>query len=509
MPDPRTILDFLESVDGLPSPPQVALKIVEISRDPEKGIGDLTDVLQHDPALTAKILKISNSASYARGREISTLLEAASLLGANSLSVVALGFSLKNAMPGFQHDDLTDAVIWRHSVATGVACRKLARMCGKSNSETAFLCGLMARIGQLVFLALTPDHYLPVVESSTKLLPSADEERDVLGLTHHQAGRLLLDRWELPPLVRDVVEHWIDEDQSTLSDEARQLSSYVRLGDAIRALIFEDDKAEGLKRFYSLAADLFGMPEGEVDRLFLSCQQELQETIAVFEDRVTDVIECDQILAMAREQMVNVGLQLANNLAETTHKAESLTVSNQELEKRSSTDALTNLPNRFALDRELSALDVVSPQATAGRSYSIVMLDIDHFKTFNDTHGHVAGDQVLQSVGSALAESARATDFVARYGGEEFTVILANCGVDEAVSVADRFRQAIERRGIELGDKTVSVTASLGVASSDSFAEGTSHHEILTCADEALYQAKKLGRNRVVSHESGMSQAKL
>lgn len=496
------VLKQLQGVTGLPSPPQVAMQIVEVTRDPDKGLKDLADVLQLDPAISAKVLQISNSAAYARTREVVTLTDAINLLGTKSLSIIALGFSLKKAIPAVNDEGLSDLTLWKHSVAVGVASRAISRFLGTANGETAFVCGLLSRIGQLVFLAFLPDTYRPVLSNAEHVLPTSSEEQAILEITHHQVGRLLLDKWQLPPGICDVVEQWGDKSpRADRTEDTELLIGIVRVADAIRALVFDEDKATGLQDLHALANELCGMTEGEIDRLFVACQNELQDTLAVFTDDPHADISCESILSFAREQLVQVGLELATGLTAAEENAEKLTISNNELHERSSTDALTQLHNRFALDQELSALDGAQSSGKPKRAYSIIMLDVDHFKSFNDTYGHAAGDQVLQSIGAALFESARSTDFVARYGGEEFTVILPNCRHAEAAMVADRFRAAIQNRGIELADKTLFVTASLGVASSDSFAVGTSHHEILKCADTALYAAKKQGRNCVVQHD--------
>jgi diguanylate cyclase (GGDEF)-like protein len=507
--DKLKIVDDLLNIKDLPSPPQVALKVLEVSQDPEQGLSMLAKVLEVDPALTAKVMQISNSAAYSRGRGIATLTDAISLLGGKSIGIIALSFTLKNSLPAFRHDGLTDSLLWRHSVATGVACRSLSRLVRFPSHETAFMCGMMSRIGQLVLLSLCPDRYAPAVLTAQGLLPSASEERDVLGVTHHQVGRLLLDKWRLPTMVCDVVERWGTFESATdRRQDTNVLIAMVQVADALRGLLFEEDKAKGLESVHVLSAKLLGVAGGEIDRLFIGCQQELEETLRVFDEQPTEKLDCQRILESAREQLVQVGLQLAANLSAAEHTAESLEVSNRELKKKSATDALTRLPNRAALDEELLGLNEVGRNSGAvDRVYSIVMIDVDNFKLFNDTHGHVAGDQVLQSVAAALAESARNTDFVARYGGEEFTVILTSCGLSEAMTVAERFRRSIETRGIELRDKTLFVTASFGVASSENFPKGTLYQEILKCADTALYHAKKQGRNRVVKHSPTVTAA--
>ena len=167
-------------------------------------------------------------------------------------------------------------------------------------------------------------------------------------------------------------------------------------------------------------------------------------------------------------------------------------------------DGLTGLPNRRALEEQLRAL---------APPYAVAMVDVDHFKKFNDTHGHDIGDQVLKLVGGRL--SAAAKDGVAyRYGGEEFSVLFPGASVDEAAKELEDIRDAIatyrmavrstdrpkqpdegaKRRGAGGSEKMLSVTVSIGVAGPRS---GATPQHVIKAADEALYRAKQAGRNRV------------
>lgn len=164
------------------------------------------------------------------------------------------------------------------------------------------------------------------------------------------------------------------------------------------------------------------------------------------------------------------------------------------LESMALTDQLTHLHNaRFFdpfLDREL---------ATAVRDeepLAVIMIDIDHFKQFNDTHGHPSGDEALKAFASAVLSVARDSDTVARYGGEEFVIAARHSDLDGGVDLAERIRQVVERTPVELGpDRLTRITASFGVASTAS--HGTDRLTLMKAADEALYRAKHNGRNRV------------
>lgn len=160
----------------------------------------------------------------------------------------------------------------------------------------------------------------------------------------------------------------------------------------------------------------------------------------------------------------------------------------QEIQKMAATDGLTAIANRRTfeevLERELSRAKRNGDQVT------LVMLDIDHFKKLNDTHGHQTGDSVLRVAASALAATCRDFDTPARYGGEEFAVILPSCSPRESLVAGDRLRTAISS-----ADLPVEVTASAGVATFPTHASDP--QSLIKAADEALYESKRSGRNRV------------
>jgi diguanylate cyclase (GGDEF)-like protein len=156
---------------------------------------------------------------------------------------------------------------------------------------------------------------------------------------------------------------------------------------------------------------------------------------------------------------------------------------------------LTALPNRRALEDELNRS--AARTARDGSWLSVLAMDVDHFKTLNDSHGHAAGDAVLSAVGRILIEQCRKGDMPARYGGEEFTVILPNTNPLGATVVAERIRRTFEASEICFDGKSLKITMSLGVASAQG-ANATPVAPLAARADEALYSAKRGGRNRVV-----------
>jgi len=166
----------------------------------------------------------------------------------------------------------------------------------------------------------------------------------------------------------------------------------------------------------------------------------------------------------------------------------------QRFKQQSTTDFLTGLNNVRRFDKALG--ECLRAAAQRGERLSLLLLDIDYFKSINDTYGHQAGDAVLREFSELLTRTCRSVDVVSRNGGEEFSVLLPDCGIERAVEVAERIRAAVAAHPFPLGrGEPLRTTLSIGAAA---FPETASRaDELVRKADDGLYQAKRAGRNRV------------
>lgn len=186
---------------------------------------------------------------------------------------------------------------------------------------------------------------------------------------------------------------------------------------------------------------------------------------------------------------------------QVSERTEALRMANTELERLVIRDALTGLYNRRRFDEKLR--EDFQLFQRGGRAFALLVIDVDHFKNVNDTHGHPAGDAVLQHLAAVIADSVRATDFVARYGGEEFVVLLPAPQQDsEALIVAEKLREAVATATFPAVGR---VTISLGL--SRAAPDDTEGADVLRRADQGLYLAKQQGRNRTVSVPVGTEDA--
>jgi diguanylate cyclase (GGDEF)-like protein len=168
----------------------------------------------------------------------------------------------------------------------------------------------------------------------------------------------------------------------------------------------------------------------------------------------------------------------------------------KQLQEQAKQDVLTGLCNRKGMYNLLEK--EINRSLRDNRPFSILMADIDKFKSINDKYGHHIGDVVLQETAKVLKKRVRKYDEVCRYGGDEFLAILPNCNSANALSIAERLRQIIGSHKITSDGKSLSIAFSLGGVSSENFGKGVTAESLIRKADEALLQAKNRGRNRVV-----------
>lgn len=205
-------------------------------------------------------------------------------------------------------------------------------------------------------------------------------------------------------------------------------------------------------------------------------------------------------LILETQRVAERNRTLENRLNQSSGEIVELRQNLEAVRRESLTDPLTGIPNRKFFDTRLR--EAARDAMETGEPMSLLILDIDHFKHFNDAHGHQLGDQVLRLVARTLTDSVKGRDTPARYGGEEFAIVLPETRLTDAHKLADKIRGTIMRRHIvrkTTGDDFGTITLSIGASS---YRPGEPLVEIVRRADAALYQAKRAGRNCVVSEEA-------
>jgi len=239
-------------------------------------------------------------------------------------------------------------------------------------------------------------------------------------------------------------------------------------------------------------------PDADAEPLAVALEGHEHLVTAGRRQMVNLILSTYECAVQQNRELIATQAELNRRNDQLREQQEQLRIANEQLKALATTDGLTGLKNHRTFKERLA--EEFERATRYHLPLSLMLLDVDHFKAFNDTHGHPAGDEVLKRVAKHLTETTRSTDFVARYGGEEFVVLLPFTHQVAAMALAERTRAAIQNAKWDLR----AVTASFGVATLN--ADTNSGSMLVEFADNALYHSKETGRNRV-THASELTKS--
>jgi len=484
------------SAEQLPSLSHVAMEILRLSRDEQASMDDLAKVIKTDPALTVKMLKVVNSSLFNLNREISSIKDAVNILGMRSVRVLALSFSLAESAKGDKGDVFDFEAYWRKSLSHAVAARLIGQAVSPRLAEEAFVAGLLADLGSVAAWRIAPELYDEVLVEWSRHERSLQEiETEKFGDHHAALSGKLLAQWGLPGTLCEAVR----SHHGGAGADYSTLDRIVRSAADIADLFCHEIAAGELEAVKTGARALTGIQEDELEEILERLDEHVQEAASMLAVQVGETTDYSRIQLEAAQQLAQLSMMADVDLRASSRREEEARMEAERLQTEkiailevASTDGLTKLANRAAFDKRLG--EEIESARTDRRPLGLIMLDVDHFKNFNDTYGHRAGDEVLRNVGVIMQDVVRGLGFAARYGGEEFVVIAPGRDEEELRTIAEDLRLGIESHCIEFENKSMNVTVSLGGVCREG---ELVPEEIVEAADRNLYKAKQSGRNRV------------
>jgi len=505
-----TILEKVQTADNLPTLPAVAIKILDLIQAEDISVTQIANVIQQDPALTARLLKLVNSSMFGVSRKVSTVQQAVLTLGLRTVKVMVLGFSLVDAMNEVKRKGFDHCGYWRRSLTTSVVSRLLANKINPDVADQAFVSGLLCDIGMLAAFHCAEDLYSQVLTQYNTCPTSIQAaEKSILGITHETISSDLLGHWGLPSeILKASASHHHPIDEPIVSDNVTlvQLTIILRAAVAIAELFSTDDTANQLDDVKRLVRAELPISEADLHEVFEAIDHHVRETATMFSLNIGPTrsyrdIQTKAVLHLA-QLTISAELeraQLAEREKATRLKMQQLHDENRELAQQATTDGLTGIANRAAFEQQLANL--CNQAQREQRELGMILLDIDRFKKLNDTFGHRVGDEALRRIGALLNRLEDDRKFAARYGGEEFAIIMAQATANEIRDLAEQVRQDIRQINIPFQQKNIRLTASFGAVVIGFNHQEFHPHNLVQLADECLYEAKNEGRNRVVFYD--------
>lgn len=330
---------------------------------------------------------------------------------------------------------------------------------------------------------------------------STDQEPRIQSLKTRLSGGIA--EVDIPPILTELLQLF-EHARIQAEEERQEVERFLlQMTEQLQKL---DQEVNGIGSVGTQLADgqrrMDSEMQSQVSHLHATVQQatdldELKSTIAerlnLIQDRLRGHKNETEQLVQGFEQRIDL---LTTRLGDMEQETATLREHVEQARVEAFTDALTGLNNRHAFDCRLE--EEYARWNRYEYPLSMIVVDVDHFKKVNDTYGHLAGDKVLHVIGAHLRRATRKVDFPARYGGEEFVILLPEVDLQGARTVAEKIRQAVEEKPFHSGESRVNITVSCGVAS---FRKGDGRKTPFERADEALYLAKREGRNRCRTEE--------
>ncbi len=493
--------------DTLPTLAPVASKLVEISAGEETSIAEIAELVSKDVSLSAKVLKVVNSAFYSFPQKISTIPQAVSILGINAIRNLVFSFSFLAIEATSSTDAFDYRTFWKNSLATAVSAKLIAGKFRKKDLEEFFITGLLQNAGQLFLARALPEQYGAVITQAIRQdCPIHEAEREIIGTDHCFIGSEVFKAWQFPEILWRPIRfhHQPGDDKDAGQDLKRRTTAIYLAGMLVN--ILESSRPDLLiKSFRTRAKAILKLSETDIDHIFENVHLEVNAAAEYFGLKIEKTRSIAEILQQANAELSVLNLsyeqmnrELVESKIQLENLARELAEKNRILERLVHIDGLTEVYNhRFFQDffgKEIARATRYS------RPVSLILADIDHFKQFNDSYGHQVGDFILKEVCVVAQEALREHDLLARYGGEEFVFVLPDTDAQGALLVAERLRSVVEKHTFTDDGASYHVTISLGVATMYPETQPFKKNEFIGFADEALFAAKRKGRNKVVAY---------
>lgn len=487
----------IDAISFLPTTAAVAMKFVDLGKDPEASPADYVKVISSDSSLSTKLLALANSSWFGVRNRVTKVQVAVNLLGLGTVRTMAISYCLTGLHSELRLKPEESRIFWAASLCKAVAAKQLAARIDPRLGEEGFAAGLFQDFALPIMFSVARDKVMEVLESTDRDLPARiAQERAAFRMDHAELARAVAIKLELPEVFVDAVA--LHHDRAGLNEalESKALADAVYAAGLFPHVLENWNKHDAREVRVLLAS----LPKPIEPNEFLeSVQKEFDQLYAYFEQgeppeaRLTEILEiASREVAETTARLVGTVQELMTQAANTGKEMDKLLKQQGSLQEAASLDQLTGVHNRDGFRAKAEELLDAADRYNLG--YAVAFIDIDHFKQVNDTHGHSAGDATLTRAASVLKSCIRQGDAIGRYGGDEFLVLLHNYSdveVAQAIAQITQKLQAANRQA-----QAPDVTLSIGIVYIPPRSGRQPIDSLIGQADGLMYQSKRAGGNR-------------
>lgn len=487
----------IAALSYLPTTAAVAIKFVELGKDPEAEPNDYAKIISADSSLSSKLLALANSSWAGVRNKVTTAKMAVNLLGLGTVRTLAISYCMTGLHNELRLSPSESQLFWESALCKAVAAKRYASLFDVKLGDEAFVAGLFQDFAMAVMYSVVREPYVQMLQDpQVGIGRQLERERELFGVDHAEVGRALAQKLELPELFVDTTAfHHSYERLSELIETAPLRDAAFVAGllpHAVNAWHPRDAEALGVFLHRQAAStDLttfLAEVQGEFGELYAYFNEghaPQAQLIGLLEHSAREVADNTTALVHTVNELLRDAAQMG---AEVTHRV-------HKLEDKAQRDQLTGVLNRQGL--AVAARDALAKAARYGTAFAVCYLDLDRFKSANDTHGHAYGDFVLREFVGRIAAELPCDALCGRMGGDEFVVLLPGVNRQEALTIAERMVAAVAARPFVHEQHSRPLTISAGLLFVRPSNQVQALDTVLNAADKLMYAAKRGGGNRV------------
>ncbi|UCG17153.1 MAG: GGDEF domain-containing protein [Phycisphaerales bacterium] len=497
-----TLRRHVDQLTYLPASVSVAVKFIELGTDLDAGPVEYEKTISSDPALGTKILALANSSWYGVRNEVTTVLQAVTLLGLANIRTLAIGYCMAGLHNHLRIPKENAKQYWQASLCKGVAAKCIAHAMDARRADEAFLCGLFQDIALPLVHSVAPGSLSSILQDPACSVDyQLGREREAFGVDHVEVGRWIGAKLELPEAYVDAIGFHHDPGCIAKFVESDAVATAIQVA-SLFPHVPDRWSTTDVKKLSEFLRESGPGEFKDHEKFLVTVQTEFDTLYGYFEPGQSPELRLPDLMADVCEEIADSTMrmhlqvrELMDEAAKTGRLVQNLVTEHERVVDESRIDALTGVLTRAGFLTEADR--IVHSAGRRAIPFAVLYCDIDDFKEVNDTHGHHFGDFVLRELCSRISERVRKTDVFGRLGGDEFVLVLSDIEKARVCAVVDAIMRSVRDEPFVKGKVAVKKTVSVGALYMPGSRTAYDITALLKQADMLMYEAKRSGPGKM------------